>query len=363
MPNTAEMSPPTGVKKEVYGEMPDGSKVHLYTLTNAHGLQARVMEYGAILVSMQSPDTSGTLADLTLGFDTLDEWVNRNPHYFGSTVGRYGNRIAHGKFSLDGVAYQLATNNSPGGVPCSLHGGEVGFDKVLWSSRVLDERTVEFSYTSIDGEEGYPGTLEAKVTYSLNDANELIWQATATTDAPTVVNIIHHSYWNLSGNPTQSILDHKLTIDAPHYLPTGEDLIPTGEFASVDGTPMDFTTAHRIGERVHSDYEALQFGNGYDHCFVLAKDDGIRFGARLDDPQSGRRMEILTDQPGIQIYTANYLDPSLPGKGGIGYPRRSAICLETQNFPDAPNNPDFPSCVLRPNETYKHTLIHRFSCQ
>ncbi len=361
MPNKAEMSPAPGVQQAMYGELPDGREVQRYTLTNAQGLQARVMEYGAILVSMHSPDRSGSFADLTHGFDTLEDWVHHNNHYFGATVGRYGNRIAHGKFSLEGLTYQLALNNAPGGVPCALHGGNAGFDKVLWSGRIVDERTVEFSYTSADGEEGYPGTLHTRVSYTLNDDNELIWQATATTDAPTIINIIHHSYWNLSGNPSQSILDHELTLKAAHYLPTQEDLIPTGKLNAVAGTPMDFTSPHRIGARLNAGYEALRHENGYDHCFVLEHADGIRTAAILEDPSSGRRMEILTDQPGIQLYTANYLDGSLMGKGGTAYPRCSALCLETQNFPNAPNHPDFPSCVLRPNETYRHTLIHRFS--
>lgn len=349
------------MRQDVFGKLADGRPVHLYTLTNKQGVTARVMEYGAILVSLEAPDASGTIADLTHGFDTLNEWVEKNSSYFGATVGRYGNRIAHGRFSLDGTSYELATNNEPGGIPCHLHGGREGFHRKLWSGRILDDHTVEFRYTSQDGEEGYPGTLQVKVTYSLNEDNELKWEATATTDAPTVLNLVHHSYWNLSGDPTTSILDHELTLHALHYLPTNAGLIPTGEIAPVAGTPMDFTQPHAIGERIEADFEALAYGAGYDHCWVIEGPEGVRPAARLHDPQSGRVMEVLTNQPGVQCYVGNFLDGSVVGKGGVAYPRRSALCLETQHFPDAPNQPDFPSPVLRPGETYHHVMIHRFS--
>lgn len=356
-----DMTDAPAVKKEVYGNLSDGRPVHLFTLTNGKGVSARVMEYGAILVSLEAPDASGKVADLTHGFDTLDEWVEKNGPYFGATVGRYGNRIAHGRFTLDGTTHELVTNNEPGGIPCHLHGGKVGFDKVLWTGRAIDDHTVEFRYTSADGEEGYPGTLQLKVAYSLNENNELKWEATATTDAPTVVNLVHHSYWNLSGDPSTSILDHELTLNAEHYLPTNAGLIPTGEIAPVTGTPMDFTQPHAIGERIDADFEALQFGAGYDHCWVIEKGEGVRPAARLVDPSSGRVMEVLTNQPGVQCYVGNFLDGSVAGKGGVAYQRRTALCLETQNFPDAPNQPDFPSPVLRPGETYRHVMIHRFS--
>lgn len=360
--HTTEVMPDaTSVSKEVYGELADGRPVHLFTLRNQRGVTAKVVEYGAILVSLEAPDRQGKLADLTHGFDTLEEWVEKNDPYFGATVGRYGNRIAHGRFSLDGTTYQLATNNEPGGIPCHLHGGLEGFNRKLWTGRVLDENSVEFSYTSAAGEEGYPGTLKVTVVYSLNEDSELKWEATATTDAPTVINLVHHSYWNLSGDSTTPILDHELTLNAPHYLPTDKGLIPTGEIAPVAGTPMDFTTPHTIGERIEADFEALEFGAGYDHCWVLKEGPGIRLAARVVDPKSGRVMEVLTDQPGVQCYVGNFLDGSLTGKGGVAYPRRSALCLETQNFPDAPNQPDFPSAVLRPGETYRHVMIHQFS--
>lgn len=356
-----DMTDAPAVKKEVYGNLSDGRAVHLFTLTNGKGVTARVMEYGAILVSLEAPDASGKVADLTHGFDTLDEWVEKNGPYFGASVGRYGNRIAHGRFTLDGTTHELVTNNDPGGIPCHLHGGKVGFNKVLWSGRILDDQSVEFSYTSPDGEEGYPGTLQVKVVYSLNEDNELKWEATATTDAPTVLNLVHHSYWNLSGDPSTSILDHELTLNAAHYLPTNAGLIPTGEIAPVAGTPMDFTEPHPIGERIEADFEALRFGAGYDHCWVLPEGRMIRRAALVTDPKSGRVMEVSTDQPGVQCYVGNFLDGSVTGKGGVAYPRRSAFCLETQNFPDAPNQPDFPSPVLRPGEIYRHVMIHRFS--
>ena len=352
---------PPGITREVWGEMPDGREVALFTLTNANGLRARVTEYGAILVSLETPDRQGKLADVTHGYDTLDGWLT-NTSYFGATVGRFANRIAHGKFTLDGKEHQLATNNSPGDIPCHLHGGITGFDKVLWSGTATADG-VELTYLAKDGEEGYPGNLSVKVTYRLTDDNELIWQAEATTDAPTIINMAHHSYWNLGGDPAASINNHELMLAADHYLPTNAGLIPTGEIAPVAGTPMDFTTPTAIGARVEADFEALKFGGGYDHAWVLRKspDSAPQLAARLKDPASGRVMDILTDQPAVQFYGGNFLDGTVAGKGGVEYAHRTALCLETENFPDAPNQPDFPSAILRPGETYTHTMIHRFS--
>jgi aldose 1-epimerase len=347
---------------QVFGKMPDGREVKIFTLTNKNGLKARVTEFGAILVSMETPDKSGKLADITHGYDDLEGWLT-NISYFGATVGRFGNRIKDGKFSLDGKDYNVATNNDPGGIPCHLHGGLKGFDKVLWSGKSVGDQAVEFTYLSKDGEEGYPGNLTVKVTYSLNDDNELKWEASATTDAPTIVNIVHHSYWNLSGDPGNTINTHELMIAAPSYLPTDIGLIPTGEIAPVAGTPMDFTQPKMIGNRVDDDFEALKFGGGYDHCWVLEKGEGVRLAARLKDSKSGRVMEISTDQPAIQFYGGNFLDGTVTGKGGEKYAHRTALCLETEGFPDAPNNPNFPSCVLRPGETYKHVMIHKFSAE
>jgi aldose 1-epimerase len=349
------------VQQQVYGKLPDGREAKIFTLVNKNGLKARVTEYGAILVSMETPDKAGKLADITHGYDTLEGWLT-NTSYFGSTVGRFGNRIKDGKFSLDGKDYSLATNNDPGGIPCHLHGGLKGFDKVLWTGKPVDGG-VEFTYVSKDGEEGYPGNLTVTVTYTLNDANELKWEASATTDAPTVLNLVHHSYWNLSGDPSTSINDHVLTLNAPHYLPTDAGLIPTGELAPVAGTPMDFTQPTVIGERVQADFEALKLGGGYDHCWVLPKGEGVRLAARVKDPESGRVMEVHSDQPAVQFYGGNFLDGTVAGKGGVKYAHRSALCLETEGFPDSPNKPSFPSPVLRPGQTYKHVMIHKFSAE
>jgi len=355
----ADMEITSTLKQEVFGNMPDAREVKIFTLTNRNGLTARVTEYGAILVSMETPDKAGKTADITHGYDTLEGWLT-NTSYLGSTVGRFGNRIKDGKFTLDGKAYALATNNDPGGIPCHLHGGLKGFDKVLWSGKPVGDNGVEFTYVSKDGEEGYPGNLTVKTTYTLNDDNELKWETSATTDAPTIVNIVHHSYWNLSGDPTTSINDHELTLHAPHFLPTDIGLIPTGEIAPVAGTPMDFTKPKIIGARVDADFEALKFGGGYDHCWVLEKAEGVRLAARLKDPKTGRVMEISTDQPAIQFYGGNFLDGSFAGKGGVKYAKRTALCLETEGFPDSPNQASFPSPVLRPGQTYHHRMIHKF---
>lgn len=347
------------VKQESFGKMPDGREVSIYTLTNKNGLKARVTEYGAILVSMEVPDKHGKTADITHGYDTLDGWLT-NTSYFGSTVGRFGNRIKDGKFTLDGKTHTLATNNKPGGIPCHLHGGLKGFDKVLWSGRATPNNGVELTYLSKDGEEGYPGNLSVKVTYALTEANELKWEASATTDAPTILNIVHHSYWNLSGNPATTINDHELMLAAPNFLPTDIGLIPTGAIAPVAGTPMDFTKPRVIGERLDADTEALKFGGGYDHCWVLEKGAGVRLAARLKHPTSGRVMEISTDQPAIQFYGGNFLDGTVTGKGGVKYAKRTALCLESEGFPDSPNQSSFPSPVLRPGQTYQHRMIHKF---
>lgn len=349
---------------ETFGKLPDGREAKLFTLTNSNGLRAKISDLGATLVSMEVPDKSGKLADVTHGFDKPDGYLSDGNPYFGATVGRFGNRIKDGKFTLDGKEYTLATNNEPGGIPCHLHGGKVGFNKVMWTGEANEaSNSVTFTYVSKYGEEGYPGTLTTKVTYTLTDANELKWEASATTDAPTVLNIVHHSYWNLSGDPTTSINDHILMLDADKFLPTNVGLIPTGELAPVAGTPMDFTKPTAIGDRVEADFEALKFGGGYDHAWVLTPKEGIRLAARLKDPKSGRVLEISTDKPAIQFYGGNFLDGKVAGKGGVNYAHRTALCLETENFPDAPNQPSFPSAVLRPGETYTHVMVHKFSAE
>ena len=346
----------------VYGKLNDGREVKIFTLINAKGLTARITEYGAILVSLEVPDLAGTKADVTLGCDTLAGWLT-STSYFGASVGRFGNRIAHGKFTLDGKEYTLATNNSPGGIPCHLHGGLKGFDKVLWTGspvRKAGARGVALTYTSKDGEEGYPGTLQVKITYWLTDANELVWEAEATTDKPTVINLAHHTYWNLSGDPSKPITGETLMLAADAYLPTDAGLIPTGVLAPVAGTPMDFRTPTPVGARINDAFEALKLGGGYDHCWVLRKGPGVRLAAVVKDLSSGRTMEVLTDQPGVQFYTGNFLDGSATGKNGVKYQFRTGLCLETEGFPDAPNHPDFPSAMLRPGETYHHTMVCRF---
>jgi len=345
------------MSSEIHGMLHPDQPIKIHTLTNGHGLEARVSEWGATLVSFRAPDRDGLLADLTLGYDDLDGWMSDSA-YFGATVGRFANRIAQGAFTLDGTSYQLARNAANGN---HLHGGICGFNKRIWPSRVIDENSVEFSLLSPDGEEGYPGNLNVRVIYRLTDENELIWDATATTDAPTIINLAHHTYWNLGGDPSRPVTEHELTIDAPHFLPTAANMIPTGEIRSVSDTPMDFTTPHRVGERIDADYAPLRIAGGYDHCWVLEQGGGLRRTARLYEPASGRVMEVFTDQPGIQFYTANFLDGGITGKKGIAYPKRSGLCLETQNFPDAPNHPSFPSCILRPGETYHHRMMHRFS--
>ncbi|MDP0492496.1 MAG: aldose epimerase family protein [Verrucomicrobiota bacterium JB023] len=341
-----------------FGTMPDGREVKAFTLKNRNGMEATISEFGALLLSVKVPTSEGSLQDLTLGFDDLSGWME-NPPYFGATVGRFGNRIANGRFSLEGKEYDLVTNNEPGGIPCHLHGGTVGFNKVLWTGEVSND-SLELSYHSPDGEEGYPGNLRVKVSYTLDDDNQLTWKATATTDQPTPINIIHHSYWNLSGDMTTSINDHILMLNADRYLPTNKGLIPTGELASVKDTPMDFTQPTPIGERVDAPFQALQFGEGYDHAWVI-NGEGMRLAAKVSDPKSGRTMEIFTDQPAVQFYGGNFLDGTVTGKDGIAYKRRTGLCLETEGFPDAPNQPEFPDCILRPGETYSHSLVHRFS--
>jgi aldose 1-epimerase len=350
-----------------FGEI-DGRQAKLYTLTNPNGMVAKITDYGATLVGLSVPDRDGNLADVTHGYDRVAGYAGEKNPYFGATVGRFGNRIAHGRFTLDGKEYELATNNEPGGIPCHLHGGERGFNRVFWEAEAAGN-SIRFKYVSEDGEEGYPGTLTATVTYTLTDDDELIWEASATTDAPTIVNLVHHSYWNLSGDPTSPIGDHELTLFADRYLPTNAGLIPTGELAPVAGTPLDFTSPTAIGARIDENFEALRLAGGYDHCWVLGEPDpdALALAARLRDPRSGRVMEVLSNQPAIQFYAGNFLsagdfrDPFEPGKNGAAYPHRSALCLETEGFPDAPNHRHFPSAVLRPGETYRHRMVHRFT--
>lgn len=352
------------VKSQPFGTTSDGQDVQIFKLKNEAGMEANISEYGALLISLYVPDSSGNVLDVTLGHDESDfkTW-EASSSYFGATVGRYGNRIRDGKFSLEGKGYQLTKNNEPNGIPCHLHGGVKGFDKVVWKGEPVEKagaRGVKLTYVSKEGEEGYPGELTIHVTYWLTDSNELGWECEATTTAPTICNIIHHSYWNLSGDPSTSINDHLLQIQADHFLPTDKGLIPTGEKASVSGTPMDFREPNAIGARVETDFEPLLIAGGYDHCWVL-NGEGRRSVVICGDPKSGRSMELSTNQYGIQFYSGNFLDGKTVGKGGVAYPHRSAVCLETGSFPNSPNQADFPSVVLRPGETYQHSLTHKFS--
>jgi aldose 1-epimerase len=353
-------NPSNETKVEDYGKLEDGTEVKIFTFSNKNGMVAKVTEYGAILTSLEVPDKDGNVKDVTHGYDDLAGWLT-NSSYFGATVGRYGNRIAGGKFELDGEVYdKLAINNEPN----HLHGGEKGFDKVLWKGEAV-EGGVKLTYTSKDGEEGYPGNLAVEVTYTLNDNNELKWVCTATTDKATPVNIVQHAYWNLSGDPTTSINDHILTIPAKHFVTTDENLIPDGNLAEVANTPFDFNTATVIGDRIEADSIPLQFGKGYDHCWAVdGEPHALRLAAKLRDPKTGRAMELHADQPGVQFYGGNFLDGETAGKGGVKYGHRTACCLETQVFPDSPNkqdNPAFPSCILKPGETYTHTMVSKFS--
>lgn len=344
-----------------FGTLPDNTAVTLYTLRNKNGVEMKVMNYGGIIVSIKTPDKQGNLADVVLGFDSLSHYVKGNP-YFGALIGRYGNRIARGKFSIDETAYTLATNNRPN----HLHGGIKGFDKVFWNIEVLpDSSSLKLTYTSKDGEEGYPGTLNVEVIYTLTDNNEVKIDYTATTDKKTVVNLTNHTYFNLTGNLTNDILGHQLTLNADQFLPVDRALIPTGELKAVAGTPFDFTSPTVVGTRINDKDEQLGFGKGYDHCWVL-KDYAqgtVRKVAELYEPQSGRVMEVSTDEPGIQFYSGNFLDGMLKGKGGEIIKFRTGLCLETQHFPDSPNKPAFPSVLLSPGETYKTSTVYKFSAR
>jgi aldose 1-epimerase len=342
--------------KQEFGKAPTGERVELYTLTNSKGVEAGITNFGGIVVSLKVPDRNGKLGDVVLGFDSLDGYLKGHP-YFGAIIGRYGNRIAKGTFRLGGVEYTLARNNGEN----HLHGGIKGFDKVVWKAK-RDGQRLELSYLSKDGEEGYPGNLSVTVSYILNDNNELRIDYSATTDKSTVVNLTNHSYFNLAGQGEGDILGHNVMIDADRFTPVDKGLIPTGELRRVEGTPFDFRKPHAIGERVDAKDEQLALGNGYDHNFVLNGSAGsLRLAARVNESKSGRVMEVLTTEPGVQFYIGNFLDGTLKGKGGKVYQRRYGFCLETQHFPDSPNKPNFPSVVLNPGSRYSTTTVYRFS--
>lgn len=344
-----------------FGETPAGEQVQIFTLSNSNGFEARIMTYGGIIVSLKAPDKNGNLGDVVHGFDSLDGYLGEHP-YFGALIGRYGNRIARGQFKIDDRTYALATNNDFN----HLHGGLKGFDKVVWAAKPFENSAgagVELTYVSPDGDQGYPGELAATVTYTLGGENELRIDYHATTNKPTVLNLTNHSYFNLSGDGRATVLDHELTLEADHYTPIDSTLIPTGKLEGVGGTPFDFRQATKIGARINDKGEQIANGLGYDHNFVVRRSttSELELAARVHEPTSGRVLEVLTTEPGVQFYSGNFLDGAVVGKSGVDYPRRSALCLETQHFPDSPNQKNFPSTVLRPGQTYESTTVFRFS--
>ena len=348
-----------GVTKAPFGALADGTPVELYTLRNASGVEARVMTYGGIIVSLQTRGRDGTLADIVLGFDSLAGYVHDSP-YFGAIVGRYANRIAKGRFTLDGRTYQLPINNPPN----SLHGGDRGFDKVVWQAKPFDQADgvgLVLTHVSPDGDQSYPGTVQVQVTYTLTDKDELSVEYRATADKATPINLSQHTYFNLTGGAQRNVLGHVLTLNADRYTPVDSTLIPTGELASVVGTPFDFRQSTAIGARIEANDEQLRRGRGYDHNFVLnAAASGLTHAAHVVEPTSGRVMDVYTDEPGVQFYTGNFLDGTLHGKQGHVYQFREGFCLETQHFPDSPNEPQFPSTILRPGEEFSSKTVFVF---
>ena len=342
------------VTRSSFGKLPDGRAVDLYTLSNGKGMQVGIMTYGAAVVTLTAPDKAGKYADVVLGMDSIDGYVKGVP-YFGAIVGRYGNRIAKGEFQLDGKTYKLPVNNGEN----ALHGGLKGFDKQIWTAREANGG-VEFTYVSKDGEEGYPGTLTAKVLYRVTPDNELRIEYNATADKPTVVNLTNHTYWNLAGEG--DILQHQVTLNADRYTPVDKGLIPMGVLRAVKGTPFDFTKATAIGARIDQKDEQLGFGGGYDHNWVL-NGSGMKKAAEVYEPKTGRVMEVLTEEPGLQFYTGNFLDGTIKGKGGRVYQRRAAFCMETQHYPDSPNKPHFPTTRLDPGKRYHTVTMYRFSAR
>lgn len=351
-----------------FGRTEKGRLVKVYTLANEHGIELRTMNWGGTILSLRVPDRDGIVDDVVLGFDAFedyrsDAYLSEMP-YFGAIVGRHANRIAQGRFDLDGETYQLATNDGPH----HLHGGQVGFDRRYWEGHPFvgeHERGVRYTYVSPDGEEGYPGTLSVSVTYCLTDDSELSVSYEATTSEATFVNPTQHTYFNLAGHDAGNVLDHRLTLHADRFTPVDDSLVPTGELRSVEGTPFDFRTPTPIGKRIEMDHAQLRSASGYDHNFVVdagePETDSLSLAAQVYEPTSGRELAVHTTEPGVQFYTANFLTGTLEGKGGGVYDRRSGFCLETQHFPDAPNQPSFPSTLLRPQETYRSQTVFSFS--
>jgi aldose 1-epimerase len=353
------------IRKQSFGKTNTGEQIDLYSLSNQKGMEVSITNFGATIVTLRVPDRAGKSADVVLGFDTLEGYEN-GKSYFGATVGRYANRIGGGTFSIGGKTYTLPKNNGNN----TLHGGIVGFNKKVWKAREIagkDGAALELSYLSPDGEEGFPGNLSVKVVFTLlADRNELKIDYTATTDKDTVLNLSNHSYFNLAGEGNGDVLDHVMRLHAKQFTPVDETLIPTGELRDVAGTPLDFNTATAIGKRINDNYEQLVFGKGYDHNWVVARSGtgtGLTIAAEASDPKSGRTLEVLTTEPGVQFYSGNFLDGSAKGKGGEAYAQRAAFCLETQHFPDSPNHPNFPSTLLKPGAVFHSETVFRFSAK
>lgn len=355
-----EMYSKSGLLVEAFEKIVDGKQTGLYTLTNKVGSEVTITNYGAKIVSLMVPDKNGSLTDVVLGHATIDDYLTSEEPYFGAICGRTGNRIANGRFTLEGKEYQLAVNNGPN----SLHGGIKGFNAVVWEVKKLTETSIELFYLSMDGEEGFPGNLSVTVTYTLTEDNALDIQYSATTDKTTILNLTNHSYFNLSGQGDDSIGNHLLMLNADRYLPTDETAIPYGDAEMVNRTPMDFTEPHTIGERIEDNFEQLKFGNGYDHTFVLNKiamEDEYSYVGICESPKTGIKMEMFTTEPGVQLYSGNWMTGNFSAKKGMHYPRRSAVCFETQHYPDSINNPQYPTVVLHPGELFASRTTYKFS--
>lgn len=357
------------ISERPFGKTPEGKDVSIFTLSNSKGMKAEITNYGGIVVSLSVPDKKNNFSDVVLGFSNLDgytreEYIKDCP-YFGAIIGRYANRIAYGTFKIGSEEYKVPINNTPGGIPCSLHGGIKGFDKRVWQADTSTENgtpQLKLHYLSKDGEENYPGNLDVTVTYTLTENNELKIDYFATTDKATPINLTNHSYFNLKGEGSGDILDHEVMINADRFTPVNKGLIPTGELKEVKGTPFDFTSAHKIGERINDKNEQLEYCNGYDLNWVLGTGSGeLKMAATVYEPSTGRFLEVLTDQPGVQFYSGNFLNGKLTGKSGKPYERRNGMCLETQHFPDSPNHPEFPTTILEPGKEFRSTTIYRFS--
>ena len=358
--SVAIASAQTGITKESFGKTADGQNVDIYTLTNRNGMKARITNYGGIVVSLTAPDRDGKWADVVLGYNDLASYMKPPFPYFGALIGRYGNRIAKGRFTLNGVEYKLAVNNGEN----SLHGGIKGFDKVVWTGSEVRSPVgpaLALTYLSKDGEEGYPGNLRVRVVYTLTNGNELKIDYQATTDKDTVLNLTHHSYFNLAGEGNGDILNHRLMLKAARFLPTDAGAIPTGEMRNVAGTPFDFLKETAIGTHINDDEEQIKIGNGYDHTWVINGLMGLRQAATVFEPTTGRVLEVWTTEPGVQFYTGNYLDGTAIGKSGKPYQRRNGFCLETQHYPDSPNHPKFPTTTLKKGQTFNSTTVYRFT--